>query len=169
MWSFTSNLLLQSGYSRYEISNYSLPGFECKHNLDTWFGGTYLGLGPTASSFDGKIRWTQPKLNEWLKDEKPEIDSLSTRKRTMEIFIMGLRTTHGWIAEKQDNEYILFTSQFTHNLSLKIADWEIINKKLFSLHKAGLLKIKNINSSKTQIFPTEKGLLFWNEVAMELI
>jgi oxygen-independent coproporphyrinogen III oxidase len=168
MWNLSSEILLQSGFRRYEISNYSLPGYECRHNLDTWFGGKYLGLGPAASSFDGKTRWTQPELNEWLKGEIPEIDCLSTQKRTIEIFIMGLRTTRGWIIERRENNSLL-VSQFPHNLSLKTTDWKKISRKLSSLNKDGLLKIENIDSNKTQISPTEKGLLFWNEITMELI
>ena len=213
MWNLTSEVLSQSGFNRYEISNYSLPDYECIHNLDIWFGGKYLGLGPGASSFDGKIRWTQPELNKWLKGEKPEMDRLSPQKRAIEIFIMGLRTTHGWIidrqaysycnrdhiqnefnpsnppepkclkrifrsgtknesprAEQQKNEYILLISQqFSHNLALKTADWEKISRKLSILNDAGLLNLEKIDSNKMQIAPTEKGLLFWNEIALELI
>lgn len=47
------------GYDRYEISNYSLPGFESKHNSAYWHGAPYLGIGPSAHSFDGDTirRW----------------------------------------------------------------------------------------------------------------
>jgi oxygen-independent coproporphyrinogen-3 oxidase len=47
-----------AGFTRYEISNYALPGFECLHNLSVWRGLDYLGLGPTAASRIGKTRWT---------------------------------------------------------------------------------------------------------------
>jgi len=48
----------QSGFVRYEISNYAMPGFECKHNLAVWRGSDYLGLGPAAASRIGRLRWT---------------------------------------------------------------------------------------------------------------
>ncbi len=165
----TSEILLNSGLSRYEISNYSMPNYECMHNLDTWFGGKYLGFGPTSSSFDGKSRWTQPKLEEWLKGVKPELDFLSPQARTIEIFIMGLRTTRGWIIDRRENKNILLISQFPHNLEFKIVEWEQIDRKLFSLNKAGLLKIENVDSKRSKIYPTDKGLLFWDEIALELI
>jgi oxygen-independent coproporphyrinogen-3 oxidase len=38
-------------YGQYEISNFSLPGYECRHNLNYWYRGEYLGLGPGAWSF----------------------------------------------------------------------------------------------------------------------
>ena len=47
-------LLSRYGYQRYEISNYARPGFQCRHNLNYWRNGFYLGLGAGAvSSFDG--------------------------------------------------------------------------------------------------------------------
>ncbi|MGN0436960.1 MAG: radical SAM family heme chaperone HemW [Lachnospiraceae bacterium] len=50
MYYRTKKLLKNCGYSRYEISNYSKPGFECKHNMVYWTGGEYLGVGLGASS-----------------------------------------------------------------------------------------------------------------------
>ena len=47
----TKLLLGQSGYSRYEISNYSKKGYECRHNLTYWRGGQYLGVGLNAASY----------------------------------------------------------------------------------------------------------------------
>lgn len=45
--------LSSASFSRYEISNYALPGFESRHNSGYWNGQPYLGLGPSACSFDG--------------------------------------------------------------------------------------------------------------------
>jgi len=42
--------LTRQGYTRYEISNYALNGYECQHNLGIWRGNDYLGLGPAAAS-----------------------------------------------------------------------------------------------------------------------
>lgn len=47
----TKLLLRQSGYERYEISNYARTGYECRHNLTYWQGGEYLGLGLGAASY----------------------------------------------------------------------------------------------------------------------
>ena len=43
--------LNKEGYERYEISNFTLPGHECRHNMNYWDRGEYLGLGPGAWSF----------------------------------------------------------------------------------------------------------------------
>lgn len=51
MYARTKQLLKNSGYDRYEISNYAKEGFSCKHNLVYWTGGEYLGVGLGASSY----------------------------------------------------------------------------------------------------------------------
>lgn len=52
------NILHQNGYEQYEISNYALPGFEAVHNTRYWMGDQYIGLGPSAHSYDGvRRRW----------------------------------------------------------------------------------------------------------------
>jgi oxygen-independent coproporphyrinogen-3 oxidase len=51
-------MLGAAGLARYEISNYARPGSECRHNLACWRGEDYLGLGPSASSRAGGLRWT---------------------------------------------------------------------------------------------------------------
>lgn len=58
-----SDRLKGEGYRHYEVSNWALPGKECRHNLHYWRRGSYLGLGPSAHSFDGKTRsWNAPDL-----------------------------------------------------------------------------------------------------------
>lgn len=56
--SLAESVLGAAGFGRYEISNYALPGFECRHNLGVWRGSDYLGLGPAAASRAGLERWT---------------------------------------------------------------------------------------------------------------
>jgi oxygen-independent coproporphyrinogen-3 oxidase len=51
MYELAVSDLARAGYQRYEISNFSLPGFECRHNINYWKRGEYLGLGPGAWSY----------------------------------------------------------------------------------------------------------------------
>lgn len=51
MYEMTGDILGAYGYGRYEISNYALPGCECKHNLGYWTGEEYIGCGLGAASY----------------------------------------------------------------------------------------------------------------------
>lgn len=57
MMGWLQSALEDAGYRGYEISNYALPGHEAKHNSAYWANKPYLGLGPSAHSFDGAMRW----------------------------------------------------------------------------------------------------------------
>lgn len=50
-------LLTRAGLANYEISNWSLPGHECQHNLAYWLGDDWWGVGPGAHSHVGGVRW----------------------------------------------------------------------------------------------------------------
>ncbi len=71
-----SAFLARKGFSHYEISNFARPGHECKHNLNYWRGGEYLGLGPAAASHLGGVRWTSVRdLDSYLADPTREPQS----------------------------------------------------------------------------------------------
>jgi len=88
------------GYRFYEVSNLCLPGYHSRHNSAYWKGTPYLGLGPSAHSFDGDKRWWNPaSIGEWEKmvDKKsiPEAESLTPTMRFNEYLITRLRTQKG--------------------------------------------------------------------------
>jgi len=62
MWDAAMETLETAGYSRYEISNYSRPGYESAHNLIYWRNGEYLGLGAGACSHYGRRRYYNARL-----------------------------------------------------------------------------------------------------------
>jgi len=148
MYNKAAKELVVEDIYRYEISNYSIPGFECRHNYHIWKGATYLGIGPAASSFDGEKRWTQIRdLNKWLEGAEPEIDDISKEARLAEIVAFGFRTVDGW----QKSE---LTKLYGYNALEQFAD-------IFSeLYEDGLLLEKN-----GKIFPSEQGLLFADDIA----
>jgi len=96
----------EAGYQRYEISNFAGPGFECRHNLKYWTGKPYLGLGPSAVSFDGKVRRKNradlmPYI-EAIKEgrEIPSETEIIDREMALEESIMsGLRLAGGLSVE----------------------------------------------------------------------
>ncbi len=85
MYERTEEILSEYGYHRYEISNYALPGYECRHNLGYWDRREYLGIGDGAASFFEGKRWSG--------QEEPVT---LTRKDAMEEFMfLGLRKMEG--------------------------------------------------------------------------
>ena len=170
MWELIPKIIKGSDFKRYEISNYSLNGKECKHNVDIWFGGKYLGFGPVASSFDGSVRWTQKTLYEWLRGESAVYDKIPERERMNEIFIMGLRTVFGWeIYSEIDGKFKILGPYKNNSYPVFFSYVEDLKEKLLDLESLGLLKITDSVNGGFKVIPTEKGLAFWNEIALQLV
>lgn len=93
--------LKNSGYCQYEISNFSLPGFESKHNSSYWKGVHYIGVGPSAHSFNGKMRsWNISNNRLYIKtlrsgEDFYESEVLSNKDKFNELLLTGLRTIYG--------------------------------------------------------------------------
>ena len=65
----TRQRLLQAGVQAYEISNYAVPGQECRHNLNYWHGGDYVALGPSGASHLHGLRGGIVRI--WASGSKP--------------------------------------------------------------------------------------------------
>lgn len=98
----TRRRLTEAGLAPYEISNYSVPGEECRHNLVYWTGGNYLGLGPSAASHIEGWRWrNRPHLGEWERSviagalPAADIEQLSPSRRAGELAMLMLRLSRG--------------------------------------------------------------------------
>ena len=85
MYYQTKEILGEYGYRRYEISNYALPGYECRHNLGYWSRTEYLGIGTGAASLMDHQRWNY--------GEEPVI--LSAKEQMEEYMFLGLRKMEG--------------------------------------------------------------------------
>ena len=152
MYDLCAESLQEHGLKRYEVSNYSLPGNECLHNLGIWQGATYLGLGPAAGSFDGEDRWMEKAdLMAWLDGAKVESDEISPLERAAEVIAFGFRTVEGW---KKERLTAFYGSDILKRFSRVLED----------LKNQGFL-IEDQVSWK----PSEQGLLFADEVALALI
>lgn len=98
----TEELLTSHGFTRYEISNYALPGQDSRHNLAYWQGRTYLGLGPGAAGHypadrEGilTVRRTNPHLHDWLAGERGEAVPVDATEYVTDALFMGLRLRSG--------------------------------------------------------------------------
>jgi oxygen-independent coproporphyrinogen-3 oxidase len=85
-----------AGYRRYEVSNFALPGHECRHNQAYWRGEDYLGVGAAAVSTVGTERRTNPAaVADYVAGKPPSVETLSRRTRLWEKAMLGLRTAEG--------------------------------------------------------------------------
>lgn len=93
--------LTQNGFQHYEISNFAKPGFHSRHNSNYWKGVKYLGMGPSAHSYNGKNRsWNVANnsiyLKKLAKSELPsEFEVLSENERFNELLMIRLRMMEG--------------------------------------------------------------------------
>lgn len=95
-----------AGYRRYEISAWAQPGQECRHNLNYWSFGDYLGLGAGAhgklSLEDGRIvrRWRRRRPLGWLDGPRLEGEqALDADARLFEFMLNALRLSDGFALE----------------------------------------------------------------------
>ena len=93
--------LIAAGYEQYEISNFAKPGQYARHNSNYWRGVSYLGIGPSAHSFDGYTRqWNVRNNAKYIQAIQSGIvpcerEELSTRDRINEYIMTALRTVWG--------------------------------------------------------------------------
>ncbi len=90
--------LEKNGYEHYEISNFSLPGYNSKHNMDCWSQKEYLGFGTAAHSYFNKQRFANPKtIEQYIENyNKKEIEEIQNREEmAKEYMILGLRKIQG--------------------------------------------------------------------------
>ena len=94
----TEEMLWEAGYAHYEISNFALPGYECRHNLVYWRRGEYLGLGLGAASLIGECRYRNTSdLTVYMKEccAREEEEKLSRQAQMEETMFLGLRCLDG--------------------------------------------------------------------------
>ena len=100
-----------AGFTHYEVCSFGKPGYFSKHNRSYWLGKPYLGVGPSAHSFDGKKRsWNvsnnKQYINTIAKNELPLTSELLTPENRFNEYIMtGLRTIWGVSLKRIEEEF----------------------------------------------------------------
>lgn len=144
----------ESGYIQYEISNFGKPGQFALHNTIYWKGVPYLGLGPSAHSFDGKNRGHNSASNsKFLKDiafgQIPfEEEILTRRDQVNDRILTGLRTMWGISTAEINLDFgiDLLRSKEKEVEKLAAQGWLIWDGKTLSLTKSGMLLADSIAS-----------------------
>ncbi|XP_078434841.1 radical SAM superfamily protein [Wolffia australiana] len=104
MYRTAAEILSSAGYSHYEISSYTKPGFACRHNLGYWGNQPFYGFGLGAASFVGGVRFTRPRR---MKEYEEFVAALEggavvfpaaeggVREVAMDVVMLALRTAGG--------------------------------------------------------------------------
>lgn len=136
------------GYEQYEISNFCRPGRESRHNGSYWRGVPYLGLGPSAHSFDGQNRqFTVANNPQYVaavleRGEVPAtVEVLTARDRANEYLLTTLRTARGCdLAHLRDALGLdLAAAHPAYLATLTAQGWATIRQEVLTLTDAGKL------------------------------
>ena len=176
MYEQTEEILGREGYCRYEISNYALPGYECRHNTVYWKRGDYLGFGLGSASLIDNCRFTKSgEFEEYgeapggyhASSEKIRVcksgsgvmaegfhrnlQRLTVPEQMEEFMFLGLRMTEGISAE-----------EFKKNFRVPVE--EAYGEVLSKLQRQGLL-----TRNGDRIFLTKRGIDVSNMVFAEFL
>jgi oxygen-independent coproporphyrinogen III oxidase len=148
--------LQKAGFEHYEISNFAKPGYRSKHNSSYWKGVHYLGLGPSAHSFNGSSRqWNVANNQLYIQSLKQgtiafEKEELTPTQQLNEYIMTGLRLMEGC-----DLNYI--SERFGNNKSVQL------KAAAASFENKGLL-----TATDSHLVLTKEGKLFADSIASDL-
>lgn len=146
----TVSLLAEHGYNQYEISNFSLDGYESRHNLKYWHCEEYLGLGASAHSFvDGKRFYYERNIEDFINGVSPVDDGKGGDEE--EYIMLALRLSEGLVFER-------FASRFGHQVP------EVLINNTKALKKHSL-----VNVNDTSVSLTVNGFLVSDSVITALL
>ncbi len=157
MFDYMRLQMSEKGFESYEISNYAKPGFRSRHNSAYWQFIPYLGLGPSAHSFDGKSRqWNISSVQKYihgLATLEPSIEKeiLSEQDFYNDFIMVSLRTSDGINLVSLQYKF----GQKLFDFCMENANNQIIN---------GNLILKN-----NRLILSDKGIHLTNQVIVELI
>lgn len=147
--------LKSAGYTQYEVSNFCRLGFESKHNAAYWSGEHYLGVGPSAHSYNGNSRqWNIKNNAKYLaaiakQEIHYELEQLSQAQQFNEKILTGLRTKAGLNLKHLHEQYdTIFLSELRREID------KLVHQQL-------------IQVSENHLSLTSKGLLLADEIALK--
>ena len=148
--------LEKNGFVHYELSNFAKENYFSKNNSAYWLGKKYIGIGPSAHSYDGISRsWNVSNNSIYLKSLEEnklpnEIEILSKTDRYNEYIMTGLRTIWGVSLDRIEQEFGNEYLDYLHNQAQKFIDDD-------------LLSIQN-----KILKPTQKGKFLTDGIASDL-
>lgn len=143
-------VLRQNGFYRYEISNFALKGYKCKHNINYWECGEYLGFGVAAHSYINGTRYSNTEnISEYIENyTNKSYEKLTNQEKLEELIMLGLRTKRGVSLKKLEE------------LGYKVLE----NKNALKLLSLGIIKLNS-----THLYITSKNFGIANQIILRLV
>jgi oxygen-independent coproporphyrinogen-3 oxidase len=138
----------KAGYEHYEVSNFAMPGFKSRHNSSYWKGIPYLGIGPSAHSYNGsERRWNLANNNLYIRSIQQgtvsrESEILTDDQNLNEYIMISLRTMEGMDLDLIENKWGKDQRQrIEKGLIQALNDqWIILSNSLVQLTDEGMLR-----------------------------
>lgn len=149
-------MLKDADYEHYEISNFAKPGFRSRHNSSYWQGEKYIGIGPSAHSFDGEARsWNVANNHAYTK-------SIAENKIPSELEVLT--------PSQKLNEYVMTSLRTAEGMDLDLIASTFSNAEKSRIEKLLEQKVEKENFIRrgNKIILTGKGKLFADRIAVEL-
>jgi oxygen-independent coproporphyrinogen-3 oxidase len=149
-------MLRNAGYEHYEISNFAKPGFRSRHNSSYWQGKKYIGIGPSAHSYNGQMRmWNKANNAVYIKSLEQnfipfEKEILTQSQQLNEYIMTSLRTMEG-----MDLQFIEENFSLNERNRIERLVKSEVEKELFFM-------------DENKMILTDKGKLFADRISVEL-
>lgn len=144
LWFMARDMLEDSGFLQYEVSNFAKSGTQCRHNLVYWHMEGYLGAGPSAVGTmpqgDESVRYTNTRdIHSWLSHPVASqlIEQINRQDTLFEVLLMGFRLTEG-----------IPRNAFRERFSVDVLD--LVGKTATAWEKRGLLSVTSDTVSLTR-------------------
>jgi oxygen-independent coproporphyrinogen-3 oxidase len=141
------NLLENSGFRHYEISNFARDEKLCRHNINYWKQADYIGLGPAAVGTSGNLRrHNVADLNRWLENETPNFEELTSIDKRNEYLMLRLRLlTEGLNLKALVRKFGPQSEKFYAELAWQVECGNLVKRdSLITLSNEGILYADNI-------------------------
>ncbi len=159
------SLMKENGYDHYEISNFAKPGSYARHNSNYWTGESYLGVGPSAHSFNGQSRqWNVAHNSKYLKATQNMINFDSNK--VVDISTSGLFEKEMLTPVQRYNEYVMTSLRTMWGCQLKKIEMPF--KSYFLQNIRPFLENGTLINSENTYYLTEQGKLLADYISMEL-
>ena len=158
MYKTTIQTLEDAGYQQYEISNFSKPGMESRHNINYWNNGEYLGVGAGASSYLNGERFKNTNLpSNYIREIGAKKNAIETRERLEPMQAMG--------------ETLMLGLRLLKGISIDVFEnrFQVSFQKVYGKILEPLLSQELITFNQNRIALSRKGLFLADSVILKFI